>query len=759
MPDRVQDLTNHRKVAQACKNYTDQKAEEILWQLAENDVSTSDDNTTASTKTVPSNATRVKIKRIYGLTQKFNPSVASDSTSAMVKTMPSTVYDFDVSKVEGKSEVGENLINPNAMFSTNTRLGITLTNNFDGSYTLSGTADTTSNDAYWFMSSNKDWIEQNIGNGYVSMYIPNQPNMFFGVWTGVTNYNVNPTANITANYVSGANFAIKMPIVEGQSYNITFKPTLVKGQDVPTEYLPYFDGIHNLELSGLKVEGSNVANLNNEGKAIYKNDGSLADNSNNATTDFIEVNEGEQYVNNIVPWTTSNYCSVAFYDSNKAIVSYYLGSTSSSTVRNLTIPSGVKYMRLSINVNSQTTLMCNRGTTLLDYAPYIAPTTKTIDLSSILYNGSPLFEGNSLKGIGTIKDEITPYKAIKRIAVVDLGTLIWEYDSDSKRFTSPSLTNLLYPSVQVATDVGLILSSMYNTISGQSQLNDLTLDMTISQGSGDYPIVRVRNLTYTNATTFKNAMNGVYIYCAMNTSRRITVDIDWSSTLRGITGYSNGTITLLNTNNQDTDNTITYNSMIKENCCAKVVQSRGGSVIATVNFPTQASDGWSAVSVNNVRDFTTNKRETNVNKNSNLGGLGFSYVSDTTRFFSSDLASLAKLPTNNDTVANLLSKDYDIVYLNYLIGYPNLDKLVALSNTGNLSIRDLLYTDATIFKLANANVPFYYELNDASKTETSIDSVDNVIEVEPSDVLSFYDENDNLVTVPSDLTYRIEVAQ
>ena len=54
-------------VAQGSKNYTDKVAEEILWRIGDYDITTQTDNTTASTKLVPSGATRCKIKRIYGL--------------------------------------------------------------------------------------------------------------------------------------------------------------------------------------------------------------------------------------------------------------------------------------------------------------------------------------------------------------------------------------------------------------------------------------------------------------------------------------------------------------------------------------------------------------------------------------------------------------------------------------------------------------------------------------------------------------------
>ena len=77
----IQYRKNLKAVLTASKDYTDKTKEEIYWHIGDYSISTQDDNTTASTKTVPSGATRCKIKKIYGLTEKFNPSVAYDNAS------------------------------------------------------------------------------------------------------------------------------------------------------------------------------------------------------------------------------------------------------------------------------------------------------------------------------------------------------------------------------------------------------------------------------------------------------------------------------------------------------------------------------------------------------------------------------------------------------------------------------------------------------------------------------------------------------
>ena len=248
-------------------------------------------------------------------------------------------------------------------------------------------------------------------------------------------------------------------------------------------------------------------------------------------------------------------------------------------------------------------------------------------------------------------------------------------------------------------------------------------------------------------TEWDNAVLGTIVEYDLATP--IEVSINWASLLRGITGYSNGTISLLNTNNQDTANLITYNSIIKENCCAKMVQSRGGNVIKTVTFPTQASDGWSAGSVYNYRDYTTNKRETGVaTYNLGLGTYTYDSTANTPNF---------KTPRLNTMIANgsnILGKSY--TQENQFWTTANNWYKMSFGQS-NINISNPLYTDGTTFKTANDGELLYYELADASKTSTDITPIDNVLEVQPNDTLAFYDANDNLVTVQSDLTYRIEV--
>ena len=732
-------------VAQGSKAYTDKKAEEILWHVGEYSVSTSDDNTTASTKTVPANATRCKIKRIYGLTQKFSPTIAYDDTSYSVKTMPATVYDFDVSKVEGKSYKGTILDGYTGSYSSSsttmalnrghlTRI-VTSSSNLFVNMQLDNPITLKANTTYYYAGYNSTFTNR---INFSSEEINDNSQALFGIpsATPTTLRTYTPTSDTVINYIA----VYKSGAALNESIDIMISTE---------QFTDFFAGIHNLELSGLKVEGSNLANITEINYRLATN-GTLTQSENGNTSDYIKVKEGETYSTNIVAYTTSNYLSIAYYDSNKTFVS---GVLANQNVSNITIPSGVSYMRVSYRPSLVENLMVNRGSTVLDYVPYITPTTLPIDLSTILYNGSPLFEGNSLKAVNDVKDILTPYKATKKLGYVDLGSLNYTTGATTQNSNYRLITNDIADSIKKSTSTSEIPNIVCAKYEGKSLNGTYQEQVGISVNTDGKLIIYDSNYNQsTSASDFKTAMSGVYLVYELATP--IEVSIDWSSTLRGITGYSNGTITLQNTYNMDTANTITYNSIIKENCCAKMVQSRGGSVIKTINFPTQASDGYSAGSASNVRDFTTNKRIGNVSKE-DLGNPTWSAITINNKLRFDALISNKK-SYSSDYATNILCKNY--VASTAPIG--NNDVNMAISGFANekVYVRDDRYDNTTTFKTANVGNPLYYELADASKTETSIDSVDNIIEVQPNDVLTFYDSNDNEVTIPSDLTYRIEVA-
>ena len=766
MSDRTQDLKNLRAVATRCKNYTDaeiaKSEEKMKWYMGEYSVSTSDDNTSASTKTVPANATRCKIKRIYGLTQKLNPTTASDSTSYSVKTMPATVYDFDISKVEGNSEKSENLLIISDVAETTTN-GITYKIE-NGVITLNGT----STRSFGITLSSNLSIKNNSGLT-LAFWSNNTPSQIYEIdcVSGSDNYylqiknNTNTTfgsqSKASDNKVINSMF---LWITNGTTFtNYQLKLMIINGSTAPTEYKAGYTGIHNFAWTGVKVEGANLFDLTQTTSQFISVDttnGNVTASGSGYADGYIHFycqKNTDYYLKfSVVSYTVSYQILVQDMNGNNIKQLTYSGTFNSGDNTDLII----KFRSGSggtVGTSVYGGVMIVYGTTTsLSYVPYITPTTTTIDLSSILYNGSPLFE-NGLCAKGSVKDSIEPYKATKK----------WTYRTEEL-----NSTNLIYESGN--TRFVLFLRSYDGALLKPNATGIINLPFTFNEWNlvdlSYFPfrnyqqgkdVVFFRDDSITTVEQFI-AKYGSLFYGNLQLNDTIEVSIDWSSTLRGITGYSNGTISLLNTNNQDTANLITYNSTIKENCCAKMVQSRGGNVIKTVSFSTQASDGWSAGSVYNYRDYTTNKRETSVNKNSDLGGLSWTYSTINNKAtFTYDLTN-GKATTDNTINSNLLTRVYATTTPNANYSGAS-DRIISLAGVGSkvIWLKDSYYTDSTTLKTSLTNEPLYYELADTSKTSTDITPIENVLEVQPNDTLAFYDANDNLVTVQSDLTYRIEV--
>lgn len=722
MPNEKQDLMNHRQTALACKNYTDKEVkkakDELITFFSRNTVDTDDHtNELAYQITAPAGAKLLQLQAIGGNTVKLSPSVASDSTKAMIKTMPSTVYTFNGDKLYGDSEVSENL------------LAIV-----DGSVSRN-------NVIFTFLNGicNSSRTPNNTGWAKVKeITLPAGTYYFKDFGTGSSKFNMINASNqqlsnpFTLSETSTIYLAITGNTIINTGQLVNSMPMLIKGSTTPTVWKQGYTGIHNIELSGLKVEGENLFSCSsfNNNYAEYNADTcyfKLKQNNIHNLPNTITLEAGTYTI-----YRSTNRNQLYLYDSNNNII-MALNETTSETKTFTETKTISKYA--SWNGDWEGYIAIVRGSSVpTTYAPYETPTTKTIDLSTILYNGSPLFEGNSLKGVNDVKDILTPYKATKKLGYVDLGSLNWNYDSSSNlpRFNSVDrLTNF----VATYNNPNVVLLCPIYTLSSTIWLTS-SVDLTIgiyTNGS-----IYLRNTAYTDATAFKTAMSGVYLVYELATP--IEVNIDWSATLRNIQGYPNGSIIAENTHNMDVESVITYNSIIQETLCPSVTITRNGVDILTRNLPTQASDGWSAETQRNYRVFcddegnAVNKRYGNVNKR-DLGDLTYTYNSNVEIFSSTSLIDYKK-PTNNNTALNGIAKDYTITNWNDLVANNTNMNIAVLSTDNQFIARNTYIDNANDFKTAMSGVPLYYELADASKTETDMDDFDYFFDVEEGDVIT-----------------------
>ena len=698
----LKDLTKHEVVNRVDSNY------EIVDNILVNAIDKIDpsknytvtDHTDEATYqvTVPTNAKLLMLQSIGGNTVKLSPSVASDSTTAMVKTMPSTVYTFDGSKFYGDSKVASNL-----------SLGT-----LNAQITPSGVLENSSQYKVLIIQATSGktyYLQNNSVNQVVIAYYSSMPT--------INSTSIDGTRTVIENVTS---------FTATSSNYITVRFPISDANAMVVEYT----GIHNLELSGLKVEGANKLPIPDVAETTYNGI------TYKAVGGKIYAKRTSAYANNVEIYFArdisltgsfnlfSNYSNENLYyrTSETSYTSSINQTKTNITIDRLSLVFGAEFNQTSYI--ELTPMFVYGSVAPTTYQPYVAPTTKTIDLSTILYNGSPLFEGNSLKAVNDVKDILTPYKATKKLGYVDLGTLDYIYN--------PNNGFIFVDSAMAKNTVGMpnaLISNNYTLVGSDSLSSASDKSYTIYRGHFYF-----KDSAYTDATTFKTAMSGVYLVYELETP--IEVSIDWSSILRNIQGYPNGSIIAENTYNMDVESVITYNSIIQETLCDSVTITRNGVDILTRNLPTQTSDGWSAGTQRNYRvfcDYEGNdvlKRENNVNK-SDMGTPTWNY-NPTPQQFSTSVISDLKLG-DWQVAGNILCKPYTTIAGTNL---SSNDMCIALNDsTQNIFAKDSKYTDGATFKLANTNEPLYYELADASKTETDMDDFDYFFDVEEGDVITF----------------------
>ena len=136
----------------------------------------------------------------------------------------------------------------------------------------------------------------------------------------------------------------------------------------------------------------------------------------------------------------------------------------------------------------------------------VADNTYQKYFSSTLSLSISTYFPNGMKSAENVYDELTPTKAVTRIGAVDLGSLNWSFVSSSQwncfTATVPDKANGEFNLVNSKYTV----SSVYGTT-----------DEKIICGNRSNKVIYVRDSSYTDATAFKTAMNGVMLYYELAT--------------------------------------------------------------------------------------------------------------------------------------------------------------------------------------------------------------------------------------------------
>lgn len=161
----------------------------------------------------------------------------------------------------------------------------------------------------------------------------------------------------------------------------------------------------------------------------------------------------------------------------------------------------VWYVYSSRNETVENSAQVEFGTIATAYEPYTSHTTN-LPVSTYFPTG--------MKSAGSVCDELTPTKAITRIGAVDLGSLTWTgWEDNGSYIFYASITD---KKVGRTNPCVCPLYEYNRNVSVWTDLKDKQITGNPSNSS-----VYIRNSSYTDATAFKTAMSGVYLYYELAT--------------------------------------------------------------------------------------------------------------------------------------------------------------------------------------------------------------------------------------------------
>lgn len=156
-----------------------------------------------------------------------------------------------------------------------------------------------------------------------------------------------------------------------------------------------------------------------------------------------------------------------------------------------------------------TNCMINIGETTQPYVPYVGK------IGQITLPNAPI----TLNGVNDIHDLLTfeeqqdgTYNAIltRKIGVVDLGSLNWTYDTSFS-------ASLSHTTKGTGNYSNLLCAKYFTRKNGSS----FASDKCIYSANANY--IRIEDSSYTDATTFKSSLNGVYLYYELTTPTTETI--------------------------------------------------------------------------------------------------------------------------------------------------------------------------------------------------------------------------------------------
>lgn len=473
-----------------------------------------------------------------------------DDSVAYIKDVPENALPFaSVDVIGGMTRKCANLIPPKNDIGTIS--GLSFTNNADGSITVNGTAthNIYLNLADFYNLDGEYYISGCPAGGSIDTYriIVDENNKGNA-------YDIGEGARFTAK--KGNVYSILISVLEGVTLtNAVFKPMLNRGTTA-LPYEPYFDGLRSAPVTEVASVGANLipfpyAEMPEKNGITFTDngDGSIAVNGTATFSVYLTIATFDdlngKYTIGGCPTGGSLASFRLIVDENDSGIANDTGSGATFTA------TAGKTYAIIIYIAKGTTVtnliykpMLNKGTTALPYTPY---RRNTLPIPASV---------QALDGYGWgVNSDCYNYidwerkQFVKRVERVDLGTLGWYAHN-----TVTSLFEATLPKKSSVTDgnmSGIALSDKYEKeIWHTVELRDKQFGMLNE-------FVRIYDVAYTDAATFKAAMSGVMLYYEL--AKPVITDISDllpPDNLIGVEG--GGTVTMVNEYRYDVPSEITY---------------------------------------------------------------------------------------------------------------------------------------------------------------------------------------------------------
>ena len=431
-----------------------------------------------------------------------------------------------IKSIRGKTIVWNQLLNKTQLAYGQTFNGITVVNNGDGTFTLSGT----SNGFYQYVLLGYNMSTES-SHKYLLTGCPSGGS--WGETWALSGTNTAATSD-TGNGVIITGVSSLSPIMyvwakAGEVTDLVFKPQLFDltfmfgaGNEpatateframFPKGYYEYNAGqLLSAKPSGMVTAGFNQWDEVSQPGGYITDNGDIANWGGDrlASKNHIPVFPNTQYFFQ-TPYSIPGYgIRIAWYDADKNSISvstkYQAIQTSPDNARYMRFCPGMQYGSSTYNHDICVNLSWS-GSKNGTYEPY-EKRTRAVDTATYFPNG--------MRSAGSAYDEMDfeRRKAIKRIGVVDLGSLNWFYEptTPNERFVA-SVDGIKIVS---GSAKGNLVCSKYTTTSVDDVYSH-TADKTIAVHNTAEQ-VWVYDTAYTDAATFKAAMSGVMLYYELAT--------------------------------------------------------------------------------------------------------------------------------------------------------------------------------------------------------------------------------------------------